>query len=270
MAVTFLEKLRAAQRRNQSFLCVGLDPDPAQLQGRHLPSFLHAIIEETLDLVCAYKPNLAFFEALGPGGMNALIESLAPIPEEIPVIADAKRGDIGNTAVFYAKALFEQYDFDAATVNPWGGEEAVRPFLDYADKGVFVWCRGSNLSSADIQEQTLADGRKVFELVAELTRQWNVHGNAGLVAGAPYPEEIARVRQICPDMPLLIPGVGAQAGDLAASVKAALDADRGGIIINSSRQVLYASKGSDFARAARRVAQELRDQINRERESFGK
>ncbi len=267
MPLTFLEKLRSAQNRNQSFLCIGLDPDPSRLQGRHLPSFIQAIIEETLDLVCAYKPNLAFFEALGPGGMNILIESLASVPGDIPVIGDAKRGDIGNTAAFYAQALFEQMDFDAVTVNPWGGEDSIRPFADYADRGVFIWCRGSNPSSADIQEQILADGRRVFELVAEAASAWNHNGNIGLVAGATYPQDIARVRSLCPSMPLLIPGVGAQAGDLEACVTAALDARGEGIIINSSRQVLYASSGADFAQAARGVARDLRDQINRARES---
>lgn len=267
MPPTFLQKLRSAQERNLSFLCVGLDPDPARLQGRPVASFVQSIIEATNDLVCCYKPNLAFFEALGAGGMNTLMESLAMVPEHIPVIADAKRGDIGNTAEFYARAIFEQMDFDATTVNPWGGEESVRPFADYADRGVLVWCRGSNPSSADIQEQVLADGRRVYEVVAELAQGWNRNGNIGLVAGAPYPEEIARVRHLAPDMPLLVPGVGAQAGDLEAAVAAAVDSQGGGIIINSSRQVLYASPGDDFAQAARRVADDLRQQINRAREA---
>jgi orotidine-5'-phosphate decarboxylase len=269
MPPTFLQKLRSAQERNQSFLCIGLDPDPARLQGRPVPAFLQAIIEATSDLVCAYKPNLAFFEALGTGGMQTLLESLAMVPEGIPVIGDAKRGDIGNTAEFYARALFEQMDFDAVTVTPWGGEESVRPFADYVDRGVLVWCRGSNPSSADLQEQTLADGRRVFELVAELAQGWNRNGNIGLVAGATYPDDIAVVRRLAPQMPLLVPGVGAQAGDLEAAVRAAIDVEGGGIIINSSRQVLYASPGDDFAQAARRAAHDLRSQINRAREAGG-
>ncbi|MBI1886699.1 MAG: orotidine-5'-phosphate decarboxylase [Chloroflexi bacterium] len=263
----FREKLRAASQRNNSFLCVGLDPDPELIGGRHLPGYLQAVIESTLDLVCAYKPNLAFFEALGPSGMNLLIESLAPVPKEIPIIADVKRGDIGNTARFYARALFEAYDFDAATVNAYGGWDAVEPFLAYADRGVFVWCRSSNPGSADLQDQRLADGRPLYEAVAELARSWNTRGNVGLVMGATYPEELARVRGLCPDMLILVPGVGAQAGDLAASVRAALDERGGGIIINASRQVVYASTGADFARAARRAAEGLRDEINRERKA---
>ena len=261
----FPEKLRSIQERNSSLLCVGLDPDPARLLGRHLPSFLQEIIEATVDIVCAYKPNLAFFEALGTGGMSALIESLAMVPPEIPIIADAKRGDIGNTAEFYARTLFEEYDFDAATVNPFGGEDAVRPFLDYRHKGVFIWCRGSNPGSADIQDRVLDDGRRVFELVAELAKTWDEHGNMGLVVGANYPEDLARVRAICPEAPILIPGVGAQAGDLAAAVGAALDSNNAGIIINSSRQILYASSDRHFAQAARKTALALRNEINRVR-----
>ena len=264
----FPEKLRAAIRRNSSFLCIGLDPDPELMPHPHISSFLQEIVEATKDLACAYKPNLAFFEALGTGGMQTLLESLRSVPAHIPVIADAKRGDIGNTARFYARALFEAMGFDAATVNPYGGHDAVEPFLEYFDRGVLVWCRSSNPGAADLQDLTLADGRPLYEAVAEKAREWNVNGNVGLVVGATWPEELARVRAICPDQTILIPGVGSQGGDLAASLAAALDSDGGGVIVSASRQVLYASSGDDFAKAAGRAARELRDQINRERETL--
>jgi orotidine-5'-phosphate decarboxylase len=261
----FRDKLLEASRRNESLLCVGLDPDPSLLKGTPVAAFLQAIIEATRDLVCAYKPNLAFFEALGVGGMQTLLEAVRGVPAHIPVIADAKRGDIGNTARFYAKTLFEVYDFDAATVNPYGGHDAVEPFLEYEDRGVIVWCRSSNPGAADLQDLVLADGRPLYEAVAERAREWNVHGNVGIVVGATWPEQLERVRAICPDQTILIPGIGSQGGDLAASLAAALDSDGGGVIVSASRQVLYASSGDDFAPAAGRAARALRDEINRER-----
>ena len=263
----FPEKLRAAIRRNSSFLCIGLDPDPELMPHPHIPSFTQEIVEATKDLACAYKPNLAFFEALGTGGMQTLLESLRSVPAHIPVIADAKRGDIGNTARFYARALFEAMGFDAATVNPYGGSDAVEPFLEYFDRGVFVWCRSSNPGAADFQDLTLAGGQPLYEAVAQKAREWNVHGNVGLVIGATWPRELERVRYLCPDMLMLLPGLGAQEGDLAASVRAAMDAEGAGFIVNASRRVLYASRGKDYAKTARRAAQQLRDEINREREA---
>jgi orotidine-5'-phosphate decarboxylase len=263
----FFEKLRAASARNGSFLCVGLDPDPELMPQPHVASFLRDIVEATADLVCAYKPNLSFFEALGIGGMQTLLEGLRSVPEHIPIIADAKRGDIGNTARFYAKALFGEYGFDATTVNAYGGRDAVEPFLEYTDRGVFIWCRSSNPGAADLQNLTLNDGRPLYEAVAEKAREWNEHGNVGLVMGTTWPQELERVRSLCPDMTFLMPGIGAQGGDLSSSVRAALDSRGEGLIVSASRQVLYASKGRDYAKAARRAAQELRDQINRERET---
>ena len=263
----FTEKLRAASRRNSSFLCIGLDPDPELLPHPHIPSFLQEIVDATADLVCAYKPNLAFFEVLGADGMQTLLEGLRSVPTDIPIIADAKRGDIGNTARFYARALFETYGFDAVTVNAYGGRDTVEPFLEYADRGVFIWCRSSNPGAADLQDLALADGRPLYEAVAERAREWNLHGNVGLVMGATWPQALERVRSLCPDMLLLLPGVGAQQGDLAASVQAALDANGEGLVLSASRRVLYASRGREYAKAARRAAQELRDQINREREA---
>ena len=263
----FSEKLRAATDANNSFLCIGLDPDPELMPHPHIPSFLQEIVDATSDLVCAYKPNLAFFEALGMGGMQIMLESLRSVPKHIPIIADSKRGDIDNTARFYARALFDVYKFDAVTVNAYGGRDAVQPFIDYADRGVFVWCRGSNLGAADLQDLGLEDGRFVYEAVAERAREWNTLGNVGLVAGATWPEQIERVRDICPGMWILVPGVGAQEGDLEAAVQAAMDSDGGGLILNASRAVLYASKGDDFAKGARKAAQKLRSRINLMREA---
>lgn len=268
MGARFRDKLVEASRRNQSLLCVGLDPDPAYLKGTPAAAFLQSIIDATQDLVCAYKPNLAFFEALGTGGMQTLLEALTYVPPDIPIIADAKRGDIGNTARFYAETLFQVYDFDAATVNAYGGEDAVAPFLEYEDRGVFIWCRSSNPGAADLQDLPLADGRRFFEALAELANGWNVHGNVGLVVGATWPEQLERVRTICPDLPILVPGVGRQEGDLEGALRAGLDARGGGLIVNSSRQVLYASTGEDFADAARGAAETLRDEINRQRDAL--
>ena len=263
----FLEKLQAAQKASNSFLCVGLDPDPELMAHPHIPSFLQEIVDTTSDLVCAYKPNLAFFEALGLEGMQIMLESLRSVPKHIPIIADTKRGDIGNTAAFYAKALFDVYKFDAATVNPYGGRDAVEPFLEYSDRGIFVWCRGSNPSSADFQDLRLDDGRFLYEAVAEAARDWNVRGNVGLVAGATWPEQVERVREICPGMPILLPGLGLQEGDLEASVQAAMDSNGGGFIANVSRAVLYAAKDDGYAKAARKIAQKLRSRINVMREA---
>jgi orotidine-5'-phosphate decarboxylase len=231
-------------------------------------AFLSEIVDATKDLVCAYEPNLAFFEALGVGGMQTLLESLRNVPSHIPVIADAKRGDIGNTARFYARALFEAYDFDAATVNPYGGRDAVAPFAEYADRGVLVWCRSSNPGAADVQDVRTENGRALYEEIAERAREWNEHGNIGLVAGATWPEQIGRVREICPDQVILVPGVGAQEGELESAVQAASDARSGGFIINASRAVLYASRTGDYAGNARRAAESLRGRINLTRDAL--
>jgi len=247
---------------------VGLDPDPARLGGTPIAAFIGAIIEATRDIACAYKPNLAFYEAMGIGGMQTLLESLRGVPAHIPIIADAKRGDISSTNRFYAQALFEVYDFDAATVNPYGGGDSVEPFLEYEDRGVFVWCRSSNPGAADLQDLELPDGRRLYEAVAGLANGWNARGNVGLVMGATWPEQLERVRAICPELPLLLPGVGSQGADAAAALRAGLDGEGGGVIVSASRQVLYASAGDDFAEAARREALSLRDELNRHREAL--
>ncbi len=264
--MNFIEKLVKAVQKNKSLLCVGLDPDPALMpEGVDVFEFNKAIINATADLVCVYKPNFAFYEALGSEGIDALKRTGDYMPEDIPVIGDAKRGDIGNTAKAYARSIFSYFDFDAATVNPYLGFDSVEPFIQYREKGVFVLCRTSNASAVDFQALPCeVDGnrRLLFEVVAEKASQWNTYGNLGLVVGATYAEELKLIRQRLPDMPLLIPGIGAQGGELSRVVSYGVDAGREKTIINSSRQILYASKGKDFAEAARRAAAELRDQIN--------
>jgi orotidine-5'-phosphate decarboxylase len=263
--VEFVSRLINASRRNRSLLCVGLDPDPSKLPVKDIFEFNKAIIDATADLVCCYKPNLAFYEALGIRGLQALKKTVNYIPRDIPVIGDAKRGDIGNTAAAYAKALFGYYKFDAVTVNPYMGYDSVKPFLDYRDKGIFVVCRTSNSSASDFQDLVDNFGMKFYQTVALRAGDWNKGGNVGLVVGATYPEELKEIRKLCPGMPLLIPGIGAQGGDLELSVRYGVDAAKEMAIIVAARQVLYASKGPDYAQAARKAASELRDAINRYR-----
>jgi orotidine-5'-phosphate decarboxylase len=260
--VGFRRKLRESVERNNSLLCIGLDPDAEKLPaGVTVAQFNRAIIAATSDLVCAYKPNLAFYEASGFEGLRALEETVAAVPDGIPIIGDAKRGDIGNTARQYARALFEWFRFDAATVSPYLGLDSVEPFISYADKETFLLCRTSNPSARDFQD-LLIDGQPLYEHVAFKALEWNIHGNIGLVVGATYPQELARIRQLCPSMPLLIPGVGTQGGDIEAVVRYGTDASGTNAIINVSRAVLYASSASDFAEAARNSAETLRDGIN--------
>jgi len=257
----FTDKLLNASRKNKSWLCIGLDPDPELMPRVDVLQFNKAIIEATSDLVCAYKPNLAFYEALGAEGLTILEKTVKHIPGDIPVIGDAKRGDIGNTARAYAKALFSVLGFDAATVNPYLGFDSIEPFINYQDKGVFILCRTSNRGASDFQN-LCTNGLPLYEAVAQKAQEWNIHGNIGLVVGATYPEELKRVRSICPEMCLLIPGIGAQGGDLASAVGYGVDARGEKAIINVSRQILYASKERDFAQAARNVAEKIRNQIN--------
>jgi orotidine-5'-phosphate decarboxylase len=257
----FTDKLLKASRKNRSWLCIGLDPDRELMPGTDVLEFNKAIIEATSDLVCAYKPNLAFYEALGIEGLAILENTVKHVPDGIPVIGDAKRGDIGNTAKAYARALFSVWGFDAATVSPYLGFDSIEPFICYGDKGVFILCRTSNKGALDFQSLT-TDGSPLYEIVAQKAKQWDTHGNIGLVVGATYPEELKTVRAICPDMPLLIPGIGAQGGDLASAVGYGVDAQGENAIINVSRQILYSSKGKDFAQSARNVADKLRNQIN--------
>ena len=264
--MNFIEKLTSATRKNKSLLCVGLDSDLELIpDGVSIFEFNKAIIDATVDLVCAYKPNIAFYEILGAEGFDALKNTVDYIPEDIPVIVDAKRGDIGNTAKAYARAIFSYFNFDATTVNPYLGFDSIEPFTQYKDKGVFILCRTSNAGATDFQAlrcQLENEHRPLFEIVAEKAKQWNTHGNIGLVVGATFPEELRLIRQSHPDMPLLIPGIGAQRGDLPLTIRYGVDAQGEKAIINSSRQIIYASRGKDFAKAARRAASALRDQIN--------
>ncbi|MBI2868291.1 MAG: orotidine-5'-phosphate decarboxylase [Chloroflexi bacterium] len=265
--MNFLEKLSEASRRNRSLVCVGLDPDPALMPaGVGLAEFNRAIVEATSEAACAYKLNLAFYEALGDEGTAALRATIEHVPDFIPVIGDGKRNDIGNTAKAYARAFFDGFRFDAATVNPYMGYDSLEPFIQYRDKGVFVLCRTSNKGAVDFQDLKCEFDREklpLYEVVARKVSQWNTHGNLGLVVGATYPDELKKIREEHPGMPLLIPGVGAQGGELPLVVRYGVDSKGRNAVINSSRQIIYASKRPDFAQAARRAATELRDQINR-------
>jgi len=265
----FTEQLRRAQAQADSLLCVGLDPDarriPARLRAAPDPiyAFCMAIVEATADLVCAFKPNIAFFEALGPGGVETLRRLIAAMPRDIPVILDAKRGDIGSTAEAYAEAIFERLGADAVTLSPYLGGDALEPFLRRAEKGCIVLCKTSNPGSGDFQDLRLASGQPLYIEVARRARDdWNANGNVGLVVGATYPAVLAQVRALCPDLPLLVPGVGAQGGDVVQAVRNGRSRDGGGLVINSSRGILYAGKDERFADAARAAAQQLRAEIN--------
>ncbi len=273
----FLERLKAASLKNRSLLCVGLDPDPALMPVPDVLEFNRAIIDATADLVCAYKPNLPFYESLGLEGLRALEKTVAWAREQAPgviVLGDGKRGDIGSTNTHYARALFQVWGFDAATVNCYAGGEALEPFFQYRDRGVFVWCRSSNPGAREFQDLRLwGEGQAIplYQWVARRTQEWNVHGNAGLVVGATYPEELQAIRALCPDMPLLIPGIGSQGGDLQKAVRYGTGDKGASVIISASRSITYASRDrSGFARAARKAAQNLRDTINRILEEEGK
>ena len=261
----FVDRLLAASEAARSLVCVGLDVNPAMMPITDVAAFNRAIVDATVDLVCAYKPNIAFYEALGLPGLRALEATAAYIRDVAPdrvIIMDAKRGDIGNTVEAYATAMFDAWGVDAVTVNPWGGMDTLTPWLDRPDKGVFVWCRGSNPGAGDLQDLVVDGGERVYVRLARDLSALPAQGNLGLVVGATVPEQLAAVRGVCPDMPILIPGVGAQGGDLEASVRNGVDARGRLAIINSGRGIIYASSGPDFAEAARRAAGKLRGGIN--------
>jgi len=272
----FTERLEQAATAAKSLVCVGLDPDPARMPVSSVAEFNRAIVDATAGLVCAYKPNLAFYEALGLPGLEDLQKTIAHIRDAAPgviIIGDAKRGDIGPSAQAYAKAMFQVWGFDAITINAWGGQDTVTPFIEDESKGVFVWCRGSNPGSADFQDAQIAtdDGpMALYRSMALSCREWDTKGNLGLVVGATVPEQLGEVRAACPDMPLLIPGVGAQGGDLEAAVRQGADSRGRAALINSSRGIIYASSGADFAQAAAREADKLRTNINEVLEADGK
>ena len=266
---TFADRLDAACTANQSLVCVGLDPDPALMPIEDVFAFNKGIVDATHDLVGAYKPNIAFYEALGLPGLRSLEQTIRHIRDVAPgviILGDAKRGDIGNTAAAYARALFEVWGFDAATVNPYLGGDSLEPFLEYRDRGVFVLCRTSNPGAVDLQDMVVAGNgdshRPLYQVVALKAGEWNRYGNVGVVVGATYPLELEQVRSLCLELPILIPGVGPQAGDLEESVRGGVDANGRRAIINSSRGIIYASRGHDFAEAARRATLSLRDAIN--------
>lgn len=265
--MAFMDKLLTASRDHRSLLCVGLDPDPGLMPKIDVLQFNRDIIDATRDLVCAYKPNLAFYQALGVEGLVAMEKTREYIPKEIPVIADAKHGDIGNSARQYAKAIFDTFGFDAVTVNPYLGYDSLEPFINRTDRGIFVLCKTSNAGASDFQdlrylEPETSNAAPLFQLVALKAKEWNVYGNIGLVVGATHAEALRTVRELCPEMVLLVPGIGTQGGDLASAVRWGVDAQGQKAIICCSRQILYASKGDDFAMAARQEALKIRDQIN--------
>ncbi len=270
----FTDKLAAAIRAHDSLLCVGLDPDiqrfPDTLKGKSdaIFTFCKAIIDATAATACAFKPQIAYFAALAAEDqLQAICDYLKANYPEIPIVLDAKRGDIGATAEQYAREAFERYRADAVTVNPYMGFDSVEPYLEWQDRGVIVLCRTSNPGGSDLQFLNV-DGLPLYQHVArQVASKWNRHGQCGLVVGATFPQELAQVRAIVGDMPLLVPGIGAQGGDIRATVEAGQTADGGGMMINSSRAILYAKPeaGEDFAMAAARIARETRDAVNQYR-----
>ena len=272
--MSFAAKLANAERKNRSLLCIGLDPEPARFPGAmrgdasRIHEFCAAIVDRTKDLVLAFKPQIAYFAAHGAEAqLERLLAHIRDVAPDVPVILDAKRGDIGQTAEQYAREVFVRYRADAVTLSPLLGFDSIEPYLRHEGKGAIVLCRTSNPGGADLQDLALVSGERVYERIARLaTQRWNASGQIGLVVGAPYPAEIARVREIAPTLPLLIPGIGAQGGDAAATVRAGWrgDAERttGPIIVSSSRAILYA--GSDeatYGDAARRAAEAARAEL---------
>lgn len=276
--MTFTHMLERAEVQNHSLLCVGLDPDPARFpeQLKNDPSriydFCAAIVDATADVAMAFKPQIAYFAAhRAEAQLERLMAHMKSTAPHVPVILDAKRGDIGSTAEQYAIEAFERYGADAVTLSPFMGFDSVQPYLKHHGKGAFLLCRTSNPGGDDLQNQRLASVAgepRVYEHIARLAQgPWNENGQLGLVVGATYPKEIERVRELAPTLPLLIPGVGAQGGDALATVRAGLRTDATGaitgtVIVNSSRAILYASQGADFAQAARAEAMRTRDTLN--------
>jgi len=292
--MSFKSKLLEAAAKNKSWLCIGLDPDVSKLPKKSgfspeaVLKFNRAVIEATSDLVCAYKPNSAFYECLGAKGWEILDQTIKSIPGHIPVIVDAKRGDIGNTAAMYAKSVFEGLNADAVTVNAYLGRDSIEPFVKYSDKGIFILCLTSNKSSADIQRQLLVmenpsevslmtpraraktfaeffnnSTKKVYEHIAKLACEWNEYDNVGIVVGATAPEELAEIREIIgEDMPVLIPGVGAQGGDLEKSIELGSNSTGRMAVINIARGIIYAwTDESDIVPQIRRAAQSYKNRI---------
>ena len=269
---SFIARVNAAAERSQSLVCVGLDPEPEKFPASlaTLPGaifeFNRRIIDATADFACCFKPQFAHYAALAAEDqLQATIRYIHDQHPGLPVILDSKRGDIGNTAAKYAQEAFVRYGADAVTVNPYLGFDSVEPYLKWTDRGVIILCRTSNAGARDFQDLEIGD-KRLYRVVAErVTTQWNSAGNCLLVVGATYPQELAEIRAVTGEMTFLVPGVGAQGGDVAAAVHAGRTRDGRGLLINSSRGILYASSGEDFAEAARQATQSLRDEINRYR-----
>ena len=267
--MTFMEMLAGAWKSGNSLVCVGLDPDiakiPQFLREKEHPlfQFNKGIIDATKDQVCAYKPQIAYYAGLNfDEDLLMTIRYIQKVAPQVPVILDAKRADIGATSQMYAKEAFERYQADAVTVNPYMGMDALKPFLDHADKGVIVLCRTSNPGAKEIQELTV-EGEYLYQRVARLVSgPWNYNNNTMLVAGATFPAELGQIRKIVGNTPLLVPGVGAQGGDVQAVLENGLTEDKTGLVINSSRGIIYASSGTDFAEAAGEATRKLNEQIN--------
>lgn len=265
----FMQQLRQRWATSGSLVCVGLDPEPAKFPAKFsgdpdaVFAFCRDIADATAEFACAFKPQIAHFAALGAeDALERLIAHLHAAHPGVPVILDAKRGDIGSTAQRYAVEAFQRYDADAVTVNPYLGRDSVQPFLDHAERGVVILCRTSNPGAGDLQDLDVG-GRPLYQHVAgTIARDWNAHGNCALVVGATWPAQLAEVRAIVGDMPLLVPGVGAQGGDAEAVVRNAKSADGTGLLVSSSRAILYASSGDDYADAAADAARTLRDTLD--------
>jgi orotidine-5'-phosphate decarboxylase len=266
--MSFTERLRQVQSKQNSLLCIGLDVDldkiPPHLNSVENPvlEFNRQIINATHDLVCAYKPNLAFYEAMGERGMKALRETLTLIPESVVTIGDGKRGDIGNTAERYVKSLYDDLGFDSVTINPYLGFDSVEPFLSNPEKGVFILALTSNPGSKDFQHLKVGT-RPLYEKIVRTVKKWNRNQNIGLVVGATHPLELLCIRKIVPDMPILIPGVGTQGGNLETSIRAGCTKQGQLAVINASRSIIYASSGKDFAKAARTEAFRMVEEMRR-------
>ena len=264
--MTFTQRIKKIQTKQNSLLCIGLDADlekiPEHLRSMTNPvlEFNRQIIEATYDLVCAYKPNLAFYEAMGESGMTALRETLKLIPKSVLTIGDGKRGDIGNTAERYAKSLFDDLDFDSVTVNPYMGFDSVEPFLTNPEKGVFILALTSNSGSKDFQRLKVGT-KPLYEKVVLTAKKWNINQNIGLVVGATHTKELQYIRKIVPDMPILIPGIGRQGGDLKFAIRYGCDKKGQLAVINASRSIIYASSGEDFAEAARAEAKKMVEEM---------
>jgi len=272
MSTPFSTRLHRIQSEKNTAVCVGLDPVPARfpatlkdgrLQTDAVRAFCSAIVEATAPYACAFKPNFAFFEALGPAGLTVLDQVVATIPDDCLVIGDAKRGDIGHSARFYAQALYDDFGLDASTVSPYLGSDSVAPFLEHEGTCTFVLARTSNDGAADLQKACACDGMPLYRHVAQRVSTWDegADGEAGLVVGATAPDALPELRADAPALPFLVPGVGAQGGDPAAVMDAAAT-DEGPVLVNSSRSILYASEGPDYAEAAADAAKDLRNALN--------